>query len=380
MLPAINSIKRKSLNSFLRILLPLSLIVFTAACENTQQQSQQSDKKPFDLPDSLSSHRIDFVLKLRDTLGNRYWEGFNKKPVEGTFVYYNGDYSEIFFPDSITRVRLKNLDYYSEDYALATRIDTIPYHFEVMISLDPVDSNMVYYNHPVQRFLSVEETGKYIPSVRSTEMWTTMVMHEMFHHYQYNTPELIKYVREEIAELPFDSRHMKQICEEDPQFLAMVQYENQLLLCALEEPGQQEKYRILENYLKARERRLDRYSEAHPHLKKVEDYYVLQEGSARYMEFLTMKTMYELQNANLYTTKADPGFKNFEEFREFDLSMPDFRYLKFAGSNSYHYAIGFNLMRVLDQLGVDYKQRLLSQPQRSLSERLENKLDSFHKN
>lgn len=349
-----------------------------SACKGDQTIVNPPSTDHFIFPDSLSARRIAFVLQIRQQVASKFWEGFADKRTEGPFIYFNGNNSEIFFPDSQVLSKIESYEKFSSDYIITGRTDTIPYHFELMISFDEDDSSKIYFEHPVQQFLSVEETSTYIPSVTTTEMWTTMVIHEMFHHFQFNNPTYFAYAKSEIGNLPFDIRHLKQLCEDDDNFLSLVQIENDLLLSAISENDSVKRKAIIEDYLSARENRVNQYSPAYPLLEKVEAFYCLQEGSARYAEYQSMKILNEMatQTDSLWI-KDDPRFKNQYEFNDIALTSEAFNYLISAGPNTYPYAIGFNQMRLLDQLGVDYKGELLDKPKKPFHVYLEESIHAL---
>ena len=355
----------------------LSCILLLSCQNRNNPQGSTENEFRFNLPDSLSSQRLELVLLLRERIAKTSWKGFNDKPVEGPFNYYNGHHSEIFFPDSLILSKLDTYKKFSEDYVLSPRTDTIPYHFELMISFDPADSLNYYYRHPVQQFLSVEETQQFIPSVSSTEWWATMVIHEMFHHHQYNHPAFIDYARSSIGKLPFDVRNLRQLFQTDTTFMNMIRKENNLLLKALEDSQGTAKKALLREYLSSRNTRISTYEQEYEHLEQVENYYVIQEGAARYIEYQAMLVMEELSQGNPVTIlENDPLFKGYEEFRKVDLNGAYFNYLTYAGPDTWHYAIGFNLMRMLDKLKVDYKQELLELPEKALPAYLEEYLEN----
>ncbi|WP_276389244.1 hypothetical protein [Eudoraea chungangensis] len=351
--------------------------VIFLSCETKKKDTntvtmEVDSQQVFELPDSLSSRRICFALNLRELVAQQYWKAFNDRAVEGAFNYFNRDKSEIFFPSTQVLGKLENYTKYSPDYITGPRTDSIPYHFELMISFDSSDSSKIYFDHPIQQFLSVEETGDYIPSVKSSEMWTTMVLHEMFHHFQYNNPAFIKYAKQEITSLPYDPRDLQKLCREDQNFFEMIQLENDYLLKAIGEQDVGKRNLLLNSYLQARLLRIERYREKYPYLEKVENYYCTQEGSARYMEYKSMKVLNVLANqANSPSIAADSLFQGYREFKEFDLNKEEFSYLTYAGPSNYHYTIGFNLMRLLDVLEVDYKHSLLSKPEKALHQYLQ---------
>lgn len=361
----------------IRLFLVVGVCILTAACQNRKNDSKMSaeGKKTeiqFELPDSLSTTRLSFVLDLKKAVAEQNWIDFGKKRTEGTLIYFNDDKSEVFFPSQKVLKRLNTYDTFSDDYVLTSRIDNIPSHMEVMISFDEADSSQYFFENPVEQYSSVEEVGKIIQSVESTEMWSTMVVHEMFHHYQYNNENYLEYAKSKIGVLPFSIRDLITICQEDEHFLPMIRKENDYLMQAISEDNHGIRDSLISSYLDARTARIQKYSEVYPNLEQVENYYIIQEGSARYIEY---KSMFILSD---YAKKTDPSlvlddpmFRSYSEFKDIDLNDPAFNYLVYAASSDYHYTLGFNTMRLLDELKVDYKSQLLNNPEKGIHEYLE---------
>ena len=367
-----------------KFLLIVGTCILLAACKNQNKKNLQSSESVlkenhFDFPDSLSARRISFVLNLKQAVAKNAWPDFGKKNTEGTLIYFNADKSEVFFPDSLVIETLDSYDKYSDDYLLATRTDTIPFHMENMLSFDAVDSSMLYFNNPVEQYCSVEEIAQYIPSVESTEMWTTMVIHEMFHHYQFNNEKYKKYARNEISPLTFNPNNFYSLCKEDEKFLTMIQKENDHLMQAISDNNEASRDSLILTYLEKRKSRIEKYSIEYPDLEKVEDFYVIQEGSARYIEYKSMFILSEYANKpDSIVIINDRMFKSFIEFKEIDLTDQAFSYLTYAAPSDYHYTIGFNIMRLLDELEIDYKPFLLNKPQKGLHNYLEDYINTLH--
>lgn len=357
------------------------LLLLLASCQtkkenNTIKPEAAKAERRFNFPDSLSSARMTFAMILRDSVANNHWQSFNEKRTEGPFIYFNKEHSEIFFPDSIMRLRLPDAEPYSKDYMLHERTDTIPYHFELMLSFNEADSAKFYYDHPVQQFLSVEATEEFIPSVRSTEWWATMVIHEMFHHFQYNQKAFLNYAKHHIGALPADIRDLRKLCT-IPEYYEGVQKENDLLMEALATNDNTQLHQKVNAYLESRKKRINRFKHQLPDLEVVENYYIIQEGSARYIEYQTMRIMKSLFAApERAIIPDDPKFKAYADFKSIDLNHDGFNYLIFPAPSDYHYTLGFNLLRVLDKLGVDYKEKIFEHPERGLHEYLTQDSDS----
>ncbi|MCH4824437.1 hypothetical protein ML462_14790 [Gramella lutea] len=149
-------------------------------------------------------------------------------------IYFHEDRSEVLFSSPQVIKRLDDYEKFSDDNGTSKRIDSVPFHMEVMISFDQADSSRFYFQNPLEQYSSVEEVGIMIPSVESTEMWASMVVHEMFHHFQYNNENFREYARSEISNLPFNIRDLISLCREDQEFLAMIQNENEYLLKDIE--------------------------------------------------------------------------------------------------------------------------------------------------
>jgi hypothetical protein len=134
----------------------------------------------------------------------------------------------------------------------------------------------------------------------------------------------------------------------------------------------------ISTYLEQRESRIEKYGKEYPDLEKVEDFYVIQEGSARYIEYKSMFIHSGYANdSDSVVILNDPMFKSFTEFNEVDLSNEAFSYLTYAAPSDYYYTIGFNIMRLLDELGIDYKPYLLNQPQKGLHKYLEDYINTL---
>ncbi|ALM06404.1 hypothetical protein SB49_00180 [Sediminicola sp. YIK13] len=362
----------------IKLLLVAVIFILTTACHNKKNDAEaglesKKSANQFDLPDSLSTRRISFALQLKKSVAESTWFDFGTKNNEGTLIYFDADRAEVFFPDSNVVRKLRNSKKHSDNYWLTERMDSIPYHMEVMISFNEEDSLEYYFKNPVEQYSSVEEIGKYIPSVESTEMWATMVVHEMFHHYQYNNKNYRKYADSQIAILPFDSRNLVALCQEDKQFLSMIRSENDILMKAISNDIEDDRDALITSYLDQREKRIAKYGAEYPHLEQVENYYVIQEGSARYIEYQSMFTLKSyFNNPDAPTTQDDPKFSSYSEFEEINLENDAFNYLVYAGTTDYHYTIGFNIMRLLDKLKIEYKKDLLNNPEKGLHQYLED--------
>ena len=366
-----------------KLLAIVGLVTIFSACQNQTKYVQESPKmvkseNQFELPDSLSSRRIAFVLNLKQLVAEKTWPDFGVKKTEGTLIYFNGNKSEVFFPNALVIKTLEDYDQHSENYLLTSRTDSVPYHMENMLSFDETDSLRFYYDSPVEQYSSVEEIANYIPGVESTEMWSTMVIHEMFHHYQLNNENYRTYAKSPISSLALNPNTLISLFKEDQNFLPMIQSENEYLMQALSEEDTIVRDELISKYLNARGSRIQLYSQAYPDLEQVENFYVIQEGSARYIEYESMLILSDYaNNSNSPVISNDPMFKSYSEFKEVNLNDKTFDYLTYASPSTYYYAIGFNMMRLLDELKVEYKSKLLNNPYIGLHNYLEDYINAL---
>ena len=147
----------------IKLLLIAGVCTLTIACQNEKNDSQTSaenneTENPFDLPDSLSTRRISFVLNLKKSVAASSWSDFGTKTNEGTLIYFDTERSEVFFPDSYVTKKLHDCKKHSNNYWLSRRTDEIPYHMEVMISFNEEDSSEFFFKNPVEQYSSVEES------------------------------------------------------------------------------------------------------------------------------------------------------------------------------------------------------------------------------
>jgi len=80
---------------------------------------------------------------------------------------------------------------------------------------------------------SPELTDKFIPDVHSTEMWSTMVMHEYFHGYQFKHPKFLEFYEKNVN---VSADTLKELYKNNVWFKASIDKENESLLSGLTFP------------------------------------------------------------------------------------------------------------------------------------------------
>jgi hypothetical protein len=89
------------------------------------------------------------------------------------------------------------------------------------------------------------------------------------------------------------------------------------------------------------------------------------EGTARYVEFSLYKD-FAIRKPDESLLKSDSSFKSFAKFKNYNLQKDKWLYL--TDKTTYFYATGFNMARLLDKLGIEYKSRLFKDGKISLED------------
>jgi hypothetical protein len=220
------------------------------------------------------------------------------------------------------------------------------------------------YHSPFMMCSSYEETHKTIPKVLSTEEWSTMIMHEYFHGYQYKHKPYMDYYEKEIVQIQPDS--LIAIYTNNDWFKKAIDEENQLLNKALHENDRMSTRKLIADFFTVRnKRRNETFEKLKLDISKYEQCYETMEGTARYIEF-SLYNLFSTKRADDKLLKSDTSFKSFEKFRKYDIKQDEWLYQ--TEKTTYFYATGFNLARLLDQLKIEYKSRLFKEGKITLEE------------
>ena len=311
--------------------------------------------------------RIEFVYNLKQTVDEKTWKTFNDKEYDLPLIYFTDTSSYIANPTE------KFLNSFKSDlvfqnrqikiYKTKSRFDSLPFHMETGMTLgDPTDN--YNYHSPFMMCSSYEETYKTIPKVLSTEEWTTMIMHEYFHGYQYKHKPYIDYYEKEIVQIQPDS--LKEIYKNNNWFKNSIDAENELLLKAISETDIVKTANIIKDFFALRTQRRKTVSEKLKFdISNYEKCYETMEGTARYIEY-SLYNLYSTRRPDYKLLKSDTSFKSFKKFRNYDITNDEWLYK--TEKTTYFYAVGFNMARLLDKLKVEYKSKLFKQGQITLED------------
>ena len=352
--------KRSMMNK--KLLVVLTFIAFS--CKDKEYTKEQT-----------IIDRIEFVYNLKKTVDETTWATFNDKAYDLPLVYFTDTSSYIANPTEKFLATFKSELVFQNQtlkiYKTNNRLDTVPFHMETGMTLGDSTSDFNYHS-PFMMCSSYEETYKTIPQVLSTEKWTTMVMHEYFHGYQYKHKSYMNYYEKEIVQIQPDS--LIRIYKNNTWFKKSIDQENQLLVKAISEPDTLKTNNLIAEFFALRNKRRNTVIENLKFdISKYEKCYETMEGTARYIEY-SLYTLYAASRANSNVLKSDTAFKSFESFRNYSILNDQWLYL--TEKTSYFYAIGFNMARLLDKLKIDYKTRLFKEGPLSLEAILLEKLNS----
>jgi hypothetical protein len=302
------------------------------------------------------------------------WKTFNAPQYDVPLVYFTDSSSYVANPTEKFLKTFKS-ELLMEDgtikiYKTQKRVDDSPFHMETGMTLgDPtLEFN---YHSPFMMCSSFEETVKTIPDVGSTDEWTTMIIHEYFHGFQYKHKPYMEYYEKEIVQIQPDS--LSAFYKTVPWFKESIDLENRFLLEAISEKDNIKTAKILRDFWVKRKQRRQKFQKVFKfEIDKFEKCYETMEGTARYVEF-SLYNHFAQRKPDESLMKSDSSFKSFAKFKNYKLQKDQWLYL--TNKTTYFYATGFNMARLLDKLGIDYKSRLFKDGKITLEDILREKIN-----
>ena len=264
--------------------------------------------------------RIQYVYALKEVVDNSIWPGFAAPENDIPLVYYEDSLCYVANPTpAFAGERVFSAS--GLEIVRIPRVDDTPFHMHV----DCTDSL-----GPIMRCSSPEVTKQFVPEVPSVNVWAPMVMHEYFHGFQFKQEGFLD---EFMRISSFETDTLTALCADYAWFKESVVEENSLLLKAIERPGSAEDY--MREFFELRDKRRARVAaELGVDIVAYEQLMEIVEGSARYVEYRLYRHLGEY-------------------------SWAKYQWL-FKPSDKYYYALGFNALRLLDKLGIDYRPDIFS--------------------
>lgn len=336
----------------------LILLVTVFAC------GQKHDKN-----EELIFNRIEYVYNLRHLINENCWNGMSEKKFDLPLIYYTDSACYIVNPtDKIIDNLQLELVYTKGQIKIykTNLIDRVPFHMETAIDFS-MDTTYYNYQSPIMNCSSFEITNQMMPDINSTELWSTMVLHEYFHGFQFKHVHYREHIRSFISDFSQDS--LKNIYKTNAWFQKSVDKENNFLIKAIASNDSGEIAQLIDSVFKTRiERRKEVLDKLNSDITKIESIYETMEGSARYVEY-SLYDLFSKKGTNRdKLSESDTSFHNYEYFKKFKLENEEWLYL--TEKTTYFYATGFNLIRLLDKLNIEFRSRLFQEEELTLEELL----------
>jgi hypothetical protein len=200
-----------------------------------------------------------------------------------------------------------------------------------------------------------------------------MILHEYFHGFQFKHQSYFDYFNRVVAYFPEDS--LQQISSRNKWFAESIHKENERLLDALKAKDFVTRNAYLDTFFLLREDRRERTkSILKLDITPFEMMYETSEGTARYCEYQLYKN-FSTSKPDYKLVKSDTSFHNYNYYRHYDINNDT--WLFDTKKTKYFYAIGFNLVRLLDKLKIEYKTILFQTEGLTIEEILK---DNYKKN
>lgn len=325
----------------------------------------KSDAHTLSIKDCMACDRLTLFYSAKDAVSIFIWPDLNESSLLPPLIYFTDSTTYIAFSDEklFAQRKYQSIDCNNEltILRLGQRIDDQPFHMENKMSFN--DSLSPYYYAPAMLCSDVETMHLFVPDFKTTEEWLQLVMHEYFHGFQFSHEKTINYLANTIR-IAADT--LDKIYLSNNKFRKEIKYENQLLIKAYETEIRDSINRYIKEYQIHRENRISKFQDTLDFdLSKHENFWETIEGTARYVEYymalhfedIPLKDSFRCDSLfndfKNYSNSKD--LENRKEFKQRTMMLP-----------AYYYVTGFNICRLLDKLGYEYKQELFDKPESGL--------------
>ncbi len=329
-----------------------------AATLNTQAQAVSLTKRS--LTDCQACERIHLFSRCKEIIGKKVWSDLTSEAHTRPLLYFTESNTYVVFGDN------EQFKKYSPEalecgnglsLLKLQRMDSQPFHMQNAI--DFKDPASLYYYQPMMLCSDVETLIKVVPDFDKTEDWLQLVMHEYFHSYQFSHQATLTYLAETIQ---VSADTLDKIYLQHAWFRELLEKENLALLNAIRVNGNDSIKLYIDEFLETRKTRRMKFENLNQfRISIYENFWETIEGSARYAEyylagnFKSLDTDYAIQCDSLFRNYKDyTHLLNFENEKEF---VERTRIMQ-----AYYYVTGFNLCRLMDKMGIPYKQNLFDNP------------------
>lgn len=309
--------------------------------------------------------RLENLYQAKKHIIEKSWPSANDTIFDIPLIYYTetacyiANPAQDFIQKFKAELRFQNKEL--KIYKTPSRLDSIPFHMETLV-IDQPGEYFSYY--PYGRATSLEGVRKFAPGL-AVEIWSGMVLHELFHGYQFRHEPYLKHIFKTKVAYSVINDSLQSNYKIYDWFKQNIDEENSLILKAIEEKSKKNIDSLIRRMFTIRQSRRERI------LKTIDRYidfyeksFETMEGTARYIEVEVSRNFHKAPISDKLK-QLDTNYNNIKNTNP----GPDAEWnYKTEVSQKYTYAIGYNMARLLDKLGIEYKTRLFREPELTLED------------
>jgi hypothetical protein len=347
--------------------LPALFAFFLLSCGYpSKKETQLISLANKSVTDCAACERITLFLKSKELISKSVWKGLDAEAHVRPLLYFTDSNTYVAFTNNVV---FKKYDH--ELLGCGTglsllklpRLDTKPFHMENNMNFK--DTASLYYNQPMMLCSDVETLIRIVPDFDKTEDWLQLVMHEYFHSFQFSHKPTINHLSETIR---MSSDTLNKIYLENAWFQQLLEKENMALLNAIRTNAGDSTNLYIDEFFRTRQQRRMKYKTLHKlNLSELETFWETIEGTARYAEYYMAGNFHQMTTET--SNQCDSLFRNFKDYASqsnFENEPAFIQRTKMM--QAYYYVTGFNLCRLMDKIGIDYKLDLFDHPTEGLYE------------
>jgi hypothetical protein len=336
-----------------------TILLVTLSCADTKKNIEE-DKS---LMDQSYFRHLSYLINIKNEVAQEHWPDFAENDFYAPVVYYSRENAFVLNPNEHIRKitdRPQELSFnkvpvikLSETYT-----DTTSLKFNNGMTSD---STSFAYMQPVLYFQSFELTKKFLQDdLVDIQDWSIMVIHELFHSYEWSIPEMFEYAKTVAKHMPGGPDNFLGSYHQDLEwYKESVKQENELLKEIWIDGA--DLIQNLNKYDSLRNQRIERIKREYDvDIRIAEDYEITIEGQARYFESLTKRYLSKNKpEASFFTQEDKEGITNM--FKGYEVSKD--KNLSDIFNNRYYYPMGYNISMILEKYNVDYKNSIFREEQ-----------------
>ena len=315
------------------------------------------------LMDQSHFRHLSYLINIKNEVAQKYWPDFADNDFYQPVVYYSRENTFVLNPsEHIIKIteRPQELTFNKVPVIKLpeTYTDTTSLQFHTSVTSD---STSLSYKQPVLYFQSYELTKKFLQDdLVDIQDWSIMVIHELFHGYQWSIPEMLENSKTMQKHMPGGpDKFLGSYHQDLDWYQESVEKENDLLKAIWIDGA--DLIQNLNKYDSLRNQRIERITrEYNVDIRPAEDYEITLEGQARYFESLIKRYLSKNSPESVFFTKEDKEDIT-DMFRGYNVAKD--RNLFNIYNNRYYYPIGYNISMILEKYNVDYKNSIYREEQ-----------------